>query len=91
MLRLFARRAFAMLFLLVIVSCAGGGGCAGCGAEPIAGGFPRDGVIASSFIFASPMPTSTTHVGGLPAWFAPSGQMCALKVTEKIPEPKVAL
>jgi MYXO-CTERM domain-containing protein len=48
MLRLFWRRAFAALFLLVIVSCAGGGGCAGCGAEPIAGGFPRDSVIQNA-------------------------------------------
>jgi hypothetical protein len=52
MLRSLWKRLGAIGFVLVVLACSSGGGCssgcAGCGVTPLAGGFPKSGVIDNS-------------------------------------------
>ncbi|WP_394841559.1 hypothetical protein LZC95_31350 [Pendulispora brunnea] len=59
------RRAFGILSALAIASCAGGGGCSGCG-EPIPGGFPRESVVLNAGAMRLTRPGLDVLAGGAP-------------------------
>ncbi|WP_394830867.1 hypothetical protein LVJ94_30595 [Pendulispora rubella] len=59
------RRAFGILSALTIASCAGGGGCGGCG-EPIPGGFPRESVVLNAGAVRLTRPGLDVLAGGAP-------------------------
>ncbi|CAN5781079.1 hypothetical protein BH09MYX1_BH09MYX1_19200 [soil metagenome] len=80
MLRSLWKRLVTMLFVLVVAACTGGGcssGCASCGTQPLAGGFPKADTIpnaASVRVSRSGLDFLGTNLGAVAGKLVPNTQ-----------------